>query len=84
MSPDVTRQDLQGIIRQQGDGAREVVASIATQSLLQSKVNGETMVIGRKIKNALKGVESRYNEVIFLEASIREVSNGMIEAAAKS
>jgi len=78
VSPDVTRQDLQGIIRQQGDGAREVVASIATQSLLQSKVNGETMVIGRKIKNALKGVESRYNEVIFLEASIRELA-GMFE-----
>mmetsp|Transcript_10673 Transcript_10673/g.21962 ORF Transcript_10673/g.21962 Transcript_10673/m.21962 type:complete len:365 (+) Transcript_10673:176-1270(+) len=74
VSPDVTREDLQGIIRQQGEGAAEAVAAIATKSLLKSKVNGEESIVGSKIKNSLRAVESRYNEVVFLEASIRELA----------
>ena len=74
VSPEVTREDLQGVIRQQGEGAVDAVAAIATKSLLQSKANSSGGLVGSKIKNSLKAVESRYNEVIVLEASIRELA----------
>ncbi|GMI29497.1 hypothetical protein TrCOL_g3569 [Triparma columacea] len=74
VSPEVTREDLQGVIRQQGEGAVDAVAAIATKSLLQSKANSSGGLVGSKIKNSLKSVESRYNEVIVLEASIRELA----------
>ncbi|GMH87916.1 hypothetical protein TrST_g60 [Triparma strigata] len=73
VSPDSTREDLQQLISS-GGGGKAVMGATQQAVLMSGKASESSSQTNSKVKNALKNAESKYDDVLILEASIMELA----------
>ncbi|GMH52743.1 hypothetical protein TL16_g01297 [Triparma laevis f. inornata] len=73
VSPSSTREDLQQLISN-GGGGSAVMGATQQAVLMSGKASESKAQTSSKVRNALKNSESKYDDVLVLEASIMELS----------